>query len=580
MTLEYFGNTKMEELTDLFSEEKRTRDLLSQEIQQNNQEKKDNEKIFPNQIETYWDSWDRTDKYYPEGKIPKTAIREISGRKYMLDIGLTFALTKPGDTRDGVSAEVGQTNPAGRDFSHLKPGKSKYQSINIPAKYFPANRWIPMPLKAEQRILTPEQFLNYASQAIDEMIEGKTERDNPYAKQVKLLVDKIGKKELMCLMMATAKQESGGAPLGQFVFHRWEASRNDFSHTIFHIMLEGAGLEARRKLGMTPGQMNHPKNSCKMFLAFTIEKHLGRYKGTIAPSAEKTADFIYKKYQNPEHWITFYNGGGWENYNPDYKENLIKYTKEAIQTFENPQTAKDYAKREKIHNQEGRKEQSKEDRKILLGQELENALENNRQKSEKKFIRHLSEAEKHQLVLATEDLLQELSPNDPSFSSGDSLRVTADNTRIFIRIHRTTDSDWWGPRTIPRTTLTSSIAEKTSSISSDSIKPTKEEPPERLSESEYKNIIETEIRARLRGNILRIGEKNITPADVSEKEMGRAVNQVVTYLKQVAPNESFNTEKHDIIVTADDTYIYLRIQRESDKSFVGNGATKIPRDKE
>jgi len=576
MTLEHLGSTTLNS-SEIFTETGELFNDLAQEIN----ETQDNEKPFPNQAETYWDSWKRTNKQYPDGKIPASTIRTINKgtvdeRKYMLDIGLTFMLTKTGDSRDGLCAEVKQTEPGGRKFSYLEPGTSKYQSINIPANKLPTNRWIPLPLESTQRKLTSEQFFNYASQAIDEMIAGTNERDKAYSEAVKLLVEKIGKKELMCLMVATAKQESGGAPLGQFVFHRWEAGRNDFSHTIFHIMLEGPGAEARRKLEMTPGQMNHPKNSCKMFLAFAIEKHLGRYKGTIAPSAEKTAKFIYKKYQNTEEWINFYNGGGWKNYNPDYATNLKKYTKEAIHTFENPKSAAKYSEIDAQQNQKKeRKTQTKDARKLVLQQELENTLNNNKEK-EDKFIKKLSPTEKENLILTAEDLLQGLSPNDLSFLQGDSLQITANENRIYVRIRRENDNDWWGPKTIPRT----SNAPKTPPQKTESqenfhtpIKTT-----EALPLDEYKSSIRSEINSCLRGNMLRRGKIYISIANVSSAEVDRAVKQTIAYLKKVAPNEPFDPEKHDIIITADDTHIWIKIQRESDNSLIGEGSTRVPRD--
>ncbi len=572
MTLEHLGSTTPNS-SEIFTETGELFDDLAQEIR----ETQDNENPFPNQAETYWDSWERTDKYYTAGEIPASAIRTINERKYLLDIGLTFMFTKPGDSRDGLCAEVQKTAPGGRRFPYLEPGTSKYQSINIPADKLPPNRWIPLPLESTQRKLTPEQFLNYASQAIDEMITGTNERDKVYSEEVKLLVDKIGKKELMYLMVATAKQESGGAPLGQFVFHRWEAGRNDFSHTIFHIMLEGPGAEARRKLGMTPGQMNHPKNSCKMFLAFAIEKHLERYKGTIAPSAEKTAEFIYQKYQKTEDWITFYNGGRWKSYNPDYATNLKKYTKEAVHTFKNPKSAVEYAKIDAQQNQKKeRKTQPKNTRKLILQQELENTLTNNKEK-EDKFIKKLSPTEKENLILAAEDLLQDLSPSDFSFLQGDSLQITANENRIYVRIRRENDNDWWGPKTIPRTSNTPKTTPQKTEAQENSHTPIK--PAEALPLDEYKSSIRSEINSCLRGNMLRRGEKYISISNVSSAEVDRAVEQTIAYLKEVAPHEPFDPEKHDIIITADDTRIWIKIQRESDKSLIGGGSTKVSRDK-
>lgn len=564
--------------SEIFTEAQEARLKLSQSIQDDLPEKK----LFPNQSETYWDTWNRTDTFYPEGKIPKTAIREISGRKYMLDIGLTFALTKPGDTRDGVSAEVGQTNPAGRDFSHLKPGKSKYQSINIPAKYFPANRWIPMPLKAEQRILTPEQFLNYASKAVDEMLQGETLRDVAYAEQVKEIVKKFGKDEIICLMMAAAKQESGGAPLGQFVFHRWEQGRNDFSHSIFHIMLEGAGARARQKLGMTPGQMNHPKNSCKMFLAFVIEKHLGKFIGaTRQPSATETANFIYKKYGDEETWAEFYNGGGWKSFNPDYATNIEKYKKEAYYVLKHPTSAEKYAElEEKREAQKERKNQTKTKRENVLIRELDNALKNNQKKSDEKYICSLSETEKEQLVVAAENLLKDFSPNDRSFIAGDSLLITANESRIYVRIRREADEDWWGPRTIPRTTPVKTTEPEATNSLKEKVPKTTPEKTESLSEEEYRDLVEEEVRARLRGNFWRKGEKYITLSSISSEELRHTIDGIIKYLKRVAPNEPFDPEKHDILITSDETHIWIRIQRESDESLIGGGATKVSRDTE
>jgi hypothetical protein len=76
-------------------------------------------------------------------------------------------------------------------------------------------------------------------------------------------------------------------------------------------LMKEAGLEARKKLGLTEGQACHPKNASKLFLAFLIEKagdrgKLGVFKEFVTKYFPPAGSF--------QNFAAFYNGG-------DYKKN-------------------------------------------------------------------------------------------------------------------------------------------------------------------------------------------------------------------------------------------------------------------
>lgn len=118
-------------------------------------------------------------------------------------------------------------------------------------------------------------------------------------------------------MLAIAKQESGGKPIGQFELHRWEPHQSAFSFSLFHVLMKGAGMRARQHLDMTEGQLYHPKNAAKLFLAFLCEKSR---KGKLCDPER-----FFPLMKNLNSFARFYNGAAWKRINPHYTRHLRKY---------------------------------------------------------------------------------------------------------------------------------------------------------------------------------------------------------------------------------------------------------------
>jgi hypothetical protein len=229
------------------------------------------------------------------------------GERIFRDVGVTFYLVQPGDTL----SEIREKLSVYPEFSYLQDQLHKLNSFNIPDKKLQANLWIPIPLEQKDRLLSEQQFIAYAEQALDEI-----KKDSAYGVEIERILNKVSKRELLITIMALAKQEGGGSALGQFVLHRWESHQNAFSYSLFHVLMKGPGLKARRTLNLTEGQLYHPMNAVKLFLAFMVEKSAER---------NKHADRLFPVFENQKAFAIFYNGGNWENVNPQYLEHLKQY---------------------------------------------------------------------------------------------------------------------------------------------------------------------------------------------------------------------------------------------------------------
>ena len=141
-----------------------------------------------------------------------------------------------------------------------------------------------------------------------------------YGPEIERVLQKINLRELVATMVAIAKQEGGGLPLGQFSLHRYESHKRTFSYSYFHVLMRGPGEEARQTLNLTKGQTCHPINAVKLFLAFMIEKtgERRRYVDRYFPISEHENEFA-----------EFYNGRRWKKTNPDYLNNFWTYHREA-----------------------------------------------------------------------------------------------------------------------------------------------------------------------------------------------------------------------------------------------------------
>jgi hypothetical protein len=160
----------------------------------------------------------------------------------------------------------------------------------------------------EKSVLSDKQFINYCQEAIKEM-----KVNSKYHEHIAKMLAEIPEDKLAALMLAVAKQESGGnnSPIGSLALHRWEPAQGAFSFTYYHVLMKEAGLEARKKLGLTEGQACHPKNASKLFLAFLIEKTKDRGK------LMNLDQFVAKNFPPSgsfQKFAAFYNGG-------DYKRN-------------------------------------------------------------------------------------------------------------------------------------------------------------------------------------------------------------------------------------------------------------------
>ena len=264
----------------------------------------DGEPDYLRSVTTQNGEWTR----HQRKKRRKTLIR---GEEIFQDVGLTFYLVKRGDTISEIRERLG-TYP---EYAYLSDQLEKLDSFNIPARKLRANLWIPIPTESKDRQLTDAQFASYAHDAIEEL-----SLSPQYGKEVERILKKVSTRDLVATMMAIAKQEGGGKPLGQFELHRWEPGKKVFSFSYFHVLMQGPGLTARKALNLTEGQLYHPRNGVKLFLAFVIEKNR---------ESKKHADRLFPIWDHPEAFARFYNGKAWKRTNPHYVKNVRRYYDEA-----------------------------------------------------------------------------------------------------------------------------------------------------------------------------------------------------------------------------------------------------------
>ncbi|MBD3156778.1 hypothetical protein GF369_03030 [Candidatus Peregrinibacteria bacterium] len=264
------------------------------------------------------DMWDADKEYFRKVENGQFSKKEYQKRLKKLpngetifeDIGaLTFYQVEKGDSIAGIREKLSKY----KRFSYLKTlSKAKIKSFNVPQKSLKPGMLIPIPLDEEDRSMSDVQFAHYCNDAIDEMAE-----DSRYGDMIQKIIKKTSKKEILRIMLAIAKQESGGKPIGQFELHRWEPHQSAFSFSLFHVLMRGAGMKARQNLDMTEGQLYHPKNAAKLFLAFLCEKSR---RGT---SCNPERFFPLMDHLNS--FARFYNGAAWRRFNPHYTRHLKKY---------------------------------------------------------------------------------------------------------------------------------------------------------------------------------------------------------------------------------------------------------------
>lgn len=262
--------------------------------------------------------WDTDKEYFrnvENGQFSKEEYQKRlkklpNGETVFEDIGaLTFYKVEKGDSITGIREKLSKY----KRFSYLKTlSKSKIKSFNVPQKSLRPGMLIPIPLDEEDRSITDAQFAHYCNDAIDEMAQ-----DSRYGDMISKIIQKTSKREILRVMLAIAKQESGGKPIGQFELHRWEPHQRAFLFSLFHVLMRGAGMKARQNLDMTEGQLYHPKNAAKLFLAFLCEK--SRRGRSCNPER------FFPLMENLNSFARFYNGAAWRRINPHYTRNLRKY---------------------------------------------------------------------------------------------------------------------------------------------------------------------------------------------------------------------------------------------------------------
>ncbi len=249
---------------------------------------------------------------YTKTQRKKRRLKLKNGEEIFQDVGLKFYLVKKGDT----ISEIRERLTRYKEFAHLKEQPGKLDSFNIPQRKLRAEMWIPIPIEETDRHLTEAQFVNYASNALKEL-----EDDSEYGDDLRKILKRVSHREFIVTLLAIAKQEGGGKPLGQFELHRWEARHRAFSFSYFHILMKGPGFVARKKLNLTEGQLYHPQNAVKLFVGYLVEK---------TAEVHKHADRFFPLPEHMEEFAKFYNGKSWKKKNPHYIQNVERYYKEAM----------------------------------------------------------------------------------------------------------------------------------------------------------------------------------------------------------------------------------------------------------
>ncbi len=227
------------------------------------------------------------------------------------DIGLDFYEVVPGDTVASIKEKLTKYP----QYSYLKKQNRRLVSFNIDDKDLLDAREIPIPQKNAERIISDEDFSEYARRAIHEMKLNPEYRDG-----INHILKIISEKDLIASLAAIAKQESGKEHIGDFEQHLYQPTHHAFSYSYFHILDEGEGLEARQKLQLTRGQTYNPVNAAKLCLAFLIEK---------SGNSDAKLRSILPLEKHADEFASFYNGQDWKTANPLYASNIIDYQADA-----------------------------------------------------------------------------------------------------------------------------------------------------------------------------------------------------------------------------------------------------------
>jgi len=224
-----------------------------------------------------------------------------NGAKLLNDAGVYFYKVIQNDNPSAIT----QTLARDPRFAHLKTRGYGVTSYNASPKRLAAGMWLPIPPRERDAyVVSDTEFLSAASRAI-----ARLESHPVYRKEIGTLLKMVSRKNLEAGMLAVAKMESGGGRVGELSPALWDPNHQTFSLSVFHVLMEGAGLDARKKLGMTQGQLFYPENASALFLAFLCEKG---DPSSLFPIDRHAADFA-----------AFYNGASWKKYNPTYASDLL-----------------------------------------------------------------------------------------------------------------------------------------------------------------------------------------------------------------------------------------------------------------
>ena len=274
---------------------------------------------------------------FPDGNFETTDKAERTktiapGVRIFDDIGLKFYIVQQGDTIDYIRLKL----LAIRGFEYLENQTAKIKSFNIPERSLRTNMYIPIPMENKDREISDEVFAEHALRALRHLSEHPK-----YGKFIQQLRAGQTDIDIVAAMIAFAKQESGGAPIGQFEMHRYEPGHSAFSFSLFHVLMVGPGLRARRGLKRTEGQLYHPQNGAELCLAFMIEKlgEMSRYSNfDLSEMTNKMTSQLVNELTQlldfNEDTASFYNGRRWRNNNPHYLENILKYKEDALRMLQ------------------------------------------------------------------------------------------------------------------------------------------------------------------------------------------------------------------------------------------------------
>ena len=230
-----------------------------------------------------------------------------NGAELLNDAGVYFYHVRKGDTPSEI------TEALARDpkFAYLKSRGYGIDSYNANAKLLQPGMWLPVPAERGAYTVTDKEFLSAAGRAIDRM-----KKDPTYGKEMTTLLKLVSRDNLRAGMLAVAKLESGGHQIGELSLALWQADHRVFSLSAYHVLMEGDGLDARKNLGMTEGQLFNHENASALFLAFLCEKG--------DPSK------LFPLDKHLQEFATLYNGASWKKTNANYARDLGASYRKAV----------------------------------------------------------------------------------------------------------------------------------------------------------------------------------------------------------------------------------------------------------